>query len=456
MYMFRREIQKELIRWKEKPERKPLVLRGARQVGKTTAVKAFAEKFDQFLYFNLELPGDREPFEQFEDIETLVQALFFLKNEQYSEESNTLIFVDEIQEETQAVQILRYFYESYPGLHVIAAGSMLETLFDQDLSFPVGRVEYLMLRPVSFPEFLMAMGETSAMEQLQTIPIPSFAQQKLLKLFHKYALIGGMPEVVAHYSKTNDLTALQSIYEGLIESYIDDVEKYAVNRVQVEIIRHVIRSSFTEAGNRITFAGFGNSSYKSREVGEALRTLEKALVLHLIYPHTGVQLPIKPDKKKKPRLHLLDTGMMNYFLNVQRELLGTDDLNKVYQGTVIEHLVGQELLAHQYGPLSSLHFWTREKRSSQAEVDYLLSFDGKLIPIEVKSGKTGTLRSLHQFMMRAPHDLAVRLYAGELSIDHVNTGKGASYQLLNLPYYLVSKIEKYIQWFAGEVNRRNG
>lgn len=444
--MFKRELLQELDEWRLKERRKPLVIRGARQVGKTTLVNQFAIQYDQYIYLNLELAEDKEPFEKFTSIENLVNTLFFLKNKTLAKKNSTLIFIDEIQQVPKALNTLRYFFESASEISVIAAGSMLETLFDKNISFPIGRVEYLVIRPVSFPEFLSAMEETAALEQLQQIPLATFAHSKLLGLFHTYALIGGMPEIVQHYATNKDLVALAPIYDSLISGYLEDVEKYASNNSQVLHIRHCIQSSFAQAGKRIKFEGFGNSAYRSREMGESLRTLEKALLLHLIYPSTTATLPIVPDIKKSPRLHILDSGLLNYFVGIQKEILGTIDLNSIYQGTLIEHLVGQELLAYQYNALSALHFWVKEKKESTAEVDYIFPFDGLIIPIEVKSGKEGTLKSLHSFMDLAPHDMAIRLYAGELKITEAITQNGKKYQLLNLPYYLASQIEKYISW----------
>lgn len=453
--MFKRAILTELEKWSNKSPRKPLVIRGARQVGKTTVVTQFARQFEQYIYLNLELPNDRRPFEEFSTIEELVQTLFFIKNQSQSKRDKTLLFIDEIQEVPEALNILRYFYESVPEIAVIAAGSMLETLFDKNISFPVGRVEYKVLRPVSFPEFLEAVNETEALQYLSRIPAPSFTHSRLLQLFHTYALIGGMPEIVGSYAENKDLTALASIYDSLITAYIDDVEKYAVTSSQMQHIRHAIRGSFAQAGKRIKFEGFANSAYRSRDMGEALRTLEKALLIQLLYPCTGVLLPLLPDYKKSPRLQVLDTGMLNYFAGVQKEMLGTADLNKVYQGTIIEHLVGQELLATQFNALSSLNFWVREKTTSTAEVDFVWPFNGKLIPVEVKAGAEGALRSLHLYMDIAPHNMAIRFYAGELHITQAVTPEGKTYHLLNLPYYLVSQIEKYLEWFEEEIRRRD-
>ncbi|MFA5327714.1 MAG: AAA family ATPase [Prolixibacteraceae bacterium] len=447
--MFKRNIIEELGKWRTKIDRKPLVLRGARQVGKTTLVRQFASQFEQFIYLNLELAEDREPFTQFSSIETLVQALFFIKNCTLEKKKQTLLFIDEIQEVPAALNTLRYFYEKEPDIAVIAAGSMLESLFDKNISFPVGRVEYKVVRPASFPEFLDAMGETAVLQQFERVPVATFAHSKLLQLFHTYALIGGMPEVVKTYSEKKDLLALSPIYDSLIASYMDDVEKYASSDSQIQHIRHAIRSSFFEAGTRIKFEGFGNSPYRSRDMGEALRTLEKALLLQLLFPVTSAKLPLLPDLKKSPKLQILDTGLMNYSVGIQKEILGTSDLNSVYQGKVIEHLVGQEILSVHNAALDKLNFWIREKKTSNAEVDYVFSYNGKLIPIVVKSGKEGALKSLLLFMDEAPHHFAIRFYAGELRVTEATSPSGKTFQLLNLPYYLGTQLEKYLDWFTG-------
>ncbi len=452
--MFKRIVFRELEKWAANKKRKPLVLRGARQVGKTTLINLFGLQFDQYLYLNLELPADSKPFTEFSQVDILVQELFFAKGKKYSPKQKTLIFIDEIQEISEALNILRYFYEQMPELYIIAAGSMLESLFNTSVSFPVGRVDYMVVRPVSFPEFLDAIGEKVALDELTKIPLAPFANDKLLQLFKTYSLIGGMPEVVEQYSKNNDLTSLRKIYESLIVSYIDDVEKYASNNTQLQTIRQAIRASYSEAGKRIKFHGFGKSNYGSREMAEALRALEKALLIQLIFPQTNVTLPLMPDYKKSPRLQVLDTGMLNYFVGIQKEIMGTQDLNNVYNGTMIEHLIGQELLATNFSALHHLNFWVREKKTSMAELDYIYQFEGNLIPIEVKAGAAGKLKSLHLYMDEAPHKMAIRFYAGELIISEIKTMKGKDYYLLNLPYCLASQIEGYMSWFQEEVEKR--
>ncbi|WP_353480402.1 AAA family ATPase [Haliscomenobacter sp.] len=448
--MYHRNILEELVKWRRSNNRKPLIIRGARQVGKTTVIQEFANQYQQYIYLNLERKEDAAIFQNYTRFATLVEAIFFLKDKDI-QQADTLIFIDEIQEVPEALNLLRYFYEDFPQLHVIAAGSLLEAVLNENMTMPVGRVEFKVLRPMSFEEFLDAMGENAALQQYRTIPVADFAHDKLLQLFHTYTLIGGMPEIIAHYVENRNFTALIPIYESLLVSYMNDVEKYARNNTMVQVIRHVIKSMSVEAGNRIKFQHFGQSNYGSREVGEAVRTIEKALLLYLVYPCTGTSLPLFPDKKKSPRLQLLDTGLMNHLAGIQKEIIATPDLDLVYKGKVAEHIVGQELLATQYNVLSELHFWTREKKDATAEVDYVYIYDGHIIPIEVKSGATGRLRSLHAFMEHSPQPMAVRVYGGKLSTNTLETPNGKVYQLLNLPYYLTGQLEKYLAWFGTTV-----
>lgn len=444
--MLHRNILNELADWKNKPDRKPLILRGARQVGKTTIVEMFSKTFEQYIDLNLELEEDAAPFKNYKNVQQLTEALFFLRDKDIGKYKSTLLFIDEIQEVPGALNMLRYFYEQLPDLHVIAAGSLLETAINGSSKIPVGRVEYKVVRPMSFDEFLQANNDKAASEQFRKVPVSEYAHNKLLTLFHTYTLIGGMPSIVDHYLKNKNLTALSSLYESLIFSYINDVEKYGRTNNLIQVIRHVINSSYFEAGTRIRFNHFGNSNYNSKEIGEAIRTLEKVMLLRLIYPTTNTKPPIVPDFKKSPRLQVLDTGMMNYFAGIQKEIIGTIDLDNIYQGKVAEHIVGQELLASKFNILSGLNFWVRQKADATAEVDFVIQHDGEIIPIEVKSGATGSLRSLHVFMDAAPHSLAIRLYNGKVKTDQITTLSGKKYQLLNLPYYLGAQIEKYLDW----------
>jgi len=440
--MFTRKIINKLTAWKESPYRKPLVLRGARQVGKTTLIHSFGKVFDQYIYLNLEKIEDKAIFLNKKSTREIVDALFFLKDK-HQHISNTLIFIDEIQALPEAVAFLRFFYEDYPQYHVIAAGSLLEAVFDAETSFPVGRVDYMDLCPFSFEEFLMACGEEKALNEYHKVPVADYAHEKLLQLFHTYTLTGGMPEAVKRYVELRDLVALKPVYESLLISYNDDVEKYARNPTQAQVIRYAIPACFKEAGSRIRFHGFGSSAYGSREMGEALRTLTKARLTYLVYPTTQTSLPYSPDNKKSPRLQVVDTGLVNYFAGVQKEVFSSNDLTEVYSGRIIEHVVGQEMIANKESLLSDLLFWVREKEGTTSELDFLFLVEGNAIPVEVKSGKTGKLRSLHQYMDRSAAKLAFRLYAGKFREDQIHTLKDNPFTLISLPYYLAGKLKKY-------------
>lgn len=446
--MFFRSINKELDGWSKRSDRKPLMLRGARQVGKTTAVKIFSQKFKQFLYFNLDLPEDRKIFDKDQSFEELLKAVFFYKNASRSVKK-TLIFIDEIQNSPQALKMLRYFYELAPELFVIAAGSTLETLLatDKNISIPVGRVEYLMMRPVSFTEFIYASNEKSSAEILADVPFPKYAHDKLLRLFNTYTLIGGMPEVVKKYTEIQDLTALSRIYDSILASYTNDIEKYAQREGIARVIRFIIQNAFKDAGNRIKMEGYGNSGYKYREVNEAFAVLEKALLLNRVWPTVETSIPIKTVHNKAPKLQLLDTGLVNHFSGLKQEVFGADDISTVYKGKIAEHIIGQELLTISSSVLYDLNFWLREKPQSSAEIDFVYEYKGLAIPVEVKSGATGKLRSLHLFMDMSKHPFAVRFYNNELLISEAKTIAGKKFHLLNLPYYLACNIEQYLNWF---------
>ncbi len=449
--MFNREIITDLEHWKVRTNRKPLILRGARQVGKTTLVNLFSRGFEQYIYLNLDISENADLFEESRNIEELVDGIFLFSSKLKSV-SQTLIFIDEIQNSKAAVKWLRYFYEEKKELYVIAAGSMLESLIDKQISFPVGRVEYLPVRPFSFREFLMAKNEEAAITTLDIVPFPAYAHNKLLDLFRQYLLLGGMPEIIQNFLEYNDINALDPLYDSLITSYKEDVEKYAKSPLNASILRHTIENIFIEAGKRIKFQGFGNSNYRSREMKEALLTLEKAHLIQLIYPVTSSSPPLQPDKRKSPRLHVLDTGLINFSTGLKKELFGSRLIDDVYEGKIAEHIVGQELITLSRLMTKKEFFWTRQK-DSDAEIDYVYQFNNLIIPIEVKSGVTGRLRSLHEYMDRATHDYAVRVYSGKLEVSEVRTRTGKIYYLLNLPFYLVHRMEDYLNWFLAEYKK---
>lgn len=447
---FKRSIEKHLNRWKLSATRKPLIIRGARQVGKTTLIRDFAKTYAQVIVLNLEKPADRRYFDDFDDVQTILEALFLAHGIPSSAVTNTLLFIDEIQESPKAIQLLRYFYEELPALHIISAGSLLEFAMQKVHSFPVGRVEFLYLHPLNFQEYLEATGKRALLKQLHQVPVKAFAHQTLMDAFHRYAIIGGMPEVVKTDVEQHSLSDLRVIYESIWSTYKNDVEKYTSNDTERKIIKHLMDTAPLYLDERIKFQGFGNSNYRSREAGEAFRTLDEAKIVRLIYPTTDLHPPLKADLKKAPRLQFLDTGLVNYSLGIQAEMLAMDDLNSAYKGAVIPHLVTQELISLQSISAHKPNFWVREKAQSNAEVDLLYAYKQLIIPIEIKSGSTGTLKSLHQFIEAADHPYAIRMYAGPLKIENAVTPNKKPYLLMNLPYYAGTALPQYIEWFVGQ------
>ncbi len=441
--MYKRIIIKQLREWKVSNDRKPLVLRGARQVGKTTVVKMFAKEYDYYIPLNLDENDDLTFFESQHNLSTIIQLLFLRKKISPKKDSSVLIFIDEIQNSANAIKQLRYFYEQFNHIHVIAAGSLLETILDNQISFPVGRVEYLILRPFSFEEYLLAKQEVMALDLYNTIPFAEYGHDHLLQLFSEYSLIGGMPDVVKKYIETQNIALASKIYDNLITTYLEDVEKYAQTETQTKIIRHVIKNAFLLAGERIKFEGFAYSNYKSKDVGECFRILEKTYLLSLVYPVTTCKIPMLENMRKSPKLHVLDTGIVNKIAGVQMSILSEKLLDNVFEGRIAEHIVGQEILTTQDSVLAKNRFWTKESSQSNAEIDYVIQFNHLIIPVEVKLGKTGRLRSLFEFVDMAPHNFAIRVYSGKLTIEASKTIKGKEFYLLNLPFYLVGKIYEY-------------
>ncbi|WP_054560373.1 ATP-binding protein [Croceitalea dokdonensis] len=449
---FKRQVLKNLERWKASRNRKPLILRGARQVGKTTLVKEFSKSYKNHIFLNLEKSADVAVFETYDNVETLVEALFLSNNISPKEQGSTLLFIDEIQEYPKAIQSLRYFFEEVSDLNVIAAGSLLEFSMKDVESFPVGRIEYLYLYPLNFQEYLEAIQHTAAIEQLNSIPIKPVAHKTLLDLFHRYAIIGGMPEIVKTDIEYSNLAELPKVYESIWGTYKNDVEKYASGTSERRVIKHIMDTAHLYIDQRIKFQNFGTSNYKSREVGEAMRNLDAAKIIQLIYPTTDIEPPIKPDIKKSPRLQFLDTGLVNYTLEIQARMLGMEDLSNAFKGAIIPHLITQEVISLNTITNTKPNFWIREKKQSSSEVDLVYPFRDKIIPIEIKSGATGTLKSLHQFMNRTDHPYAIRIYAGEFKIENLITIEGTPFLLMNLPYYLGTQLPKYIEYFVSNYN----
>ena len=450
--MIHRQLIDDLTEWSKRENRKPLVLRGARQVGKTTLIDEFSNQYDCYIKLNLEQSADAKAFSISDNVSEIFQYLCLQKKIVVDKNKRTLLFIDEIQNEPKAVGLLRYFYEEMPWLHIIAAGSRLQTLIKQRISFPVGRVEYMSLRPCSFLEFLNATGNEPLAEMIRRLDVSPIYHDMLISLFNRYTLVGGMPEALVEYAAHDDVTRLSPIYRSLLNGYNEDVEKYAKNTNQVNIIRHLLTHGWAEAGQTITFNRFGGSNYTSKEVHEALEVMQKAFLLSLDYPVTAVKAPAIPSLSRQPKLVWVDSGIMNFSVDIQTEYLQNASLMDVWKGHAAEQIVAQELrivLDRNYR--NEQYFWVRDKKGSNAEVDFVWQYQSAILPIEVKSGTNSHLRSLHSFMSSpdAP-GLAIRIWPGEYGIDEVVSPTGHRFRLINLPFYYVGMLDKLLDKVIAE------
>jgi predicted AAA+ superfamily ATPase len=413
-------------------------------VGKSSLVKLHGQSYRHFVELNVERPEDRQRFKGLPPVKRVLERLALEFNFPIKGD-DVLLFIDEIQESPDAIQMLRFFYEEYPNLRVIAAGSLLEFALGEVRSFPVGRVEFYTLHPLSFKEYLEWMDLERFKDALAIIPVSEAAHPLLLAAFHRYTVLGGMPDIIDALARGAEFAELPQLYAGIWEAYRSDIEKYAKSDTQRNVLRHLMQTA-AYADDRFSLAGFGESQYSSRVVSEAFSALTRARVLQLIYPTSDVKAPAGPVLRKRPRVQLLDTGLLNHIRGIQSELLDTDDLHSLYRGRIAQHIVTQEIIAlHPEAGWNPL-FWIRAKKSSNAEVDLVLSKGVELIPLEVKAGMQGRLRSLHVFVEQANAPIAMRALRNAPSVEDVQTLSGYPYRLVNLPYYAVSEWEAYLEW----------
>ncbi len=450
--MIPRNLIQDLENWKKSTARKPLVLRGARQTGKTTLIKLFSQGFANTVTLNMEHTNDRRFWQGDPSLQQILRDIELAKGVKI-EAGKTLLFIDEIQFEPKAIASLRYFCEGLPDLHVIATGSLMELALRQtSFSFPVGRVSFLYLYPLRFDEFLTAVAPANLVAEIHSLTWKSQLSDSLHALmkdfFYDYLFVGGMPEVVARYQDSKNLLELISIKEGLLTSFEEDVPKYARSS-RIETLQFLIQQAPLFAGQRIQYANFADSGLQSREMKQAFEILELAMLIQRVPGSYQNTLPLQPSFRVSPKLLHLDVGLVSHRLSVDQRNLKSGDLNDLFRGSIAEQVVGQELLA-----IGSLRravpcFWYRNQPGSTAEVDFVIPINGKVIPIEVKSGQTGRLRSLLQFMEAAPHPYAVRIYLGPLRCDDLTTPSGKKFQLLSIPHYLISELSRILEaWVA--------
>jgi predicted AAA+ superfamily ATPase len=435
----KRYIDNQLDTWRKSTSRKSLLVRGARQVGKTYSVRNLGKSFTNFLEVNFEMEKEVHQFFQSDlnpdDICTNLSAFYNIP----IIDGETLLFFDEIQACIPAISSLRFFYEKRPDLHVVAAGSLLEFAMKELPSFGLGRIESLYMYPLSFDEFLLAKGQDALFQAKKKAspfnPLNPALHNKLTNLLKQFLLTGGLPEVVKSFIETNDLRKTQTILDQLISGLEDDFAKYK-KRIPVSRIREVFHSIVSQSGNKFTFSKASNIA-NQKQIKESLRLIEMAGLAYEVRHSSASGLPlgagIRPNRFK---MILFDHGIFQRILglNLSEHLLA-DDFSAINKGELAEQFVGMEFVKN-FLPHArpQLYYWHREKRGSTAEVDYLLQMNTNIIPVEVKSGTQGKMQSLFLFLKEKNIHTGVRI-----SLENFNR-----YDKIHVfPLYAVENLLQY-------------
>ena len=444
-----------LKEWKNRPDHKPLILRGARQVGKSYLVRMFGrECFENIIEINFETElWAQDLFDQKNPVNTIA----FLEA-QYNQRivgGKTLLFLDEIQAGPKALASLRYFYELMPDLHIIAAGSLLDfVLHDHEFSMPVGRIEYLHLGPMSFEEFLLATNNEIKLERLREFSLNEGFNEalhnSLMEDFRKYIVIGGMPGSIQAYLDSGSYLDVARVQEGILATYQDDFSKYAT-RVNHTLLRKVFSRIPLQVGKKIKYVNI-DPDERSVKLAGAIEKLELAkLVTRITHTHAN-GIPLGGEIKERDfKILFLDVGLLCRACRLDMtEILESKDLLMVNSGAICEQFIGQHLLYNEPSyQRPELYFWVRQKAGTNSEVDYIIQHGSRIIPVEVKAGTTGRLKSLHVFMLEKERDFALRFNANIPSlldtVTAVASHKPRPFSLLSLPLYMVGQTNRLIK-----------
>jgi uncharacterized protein len=437
MYL-KREIDNDLDLWMQTANRKPLLLRGARQVGKSSAVRFLGAKFKHFIEINFDedpelieiFKGKLDPIALCEKISIFTQTPII--------EGKTLLFFDEIQSCVPAISALRYFYEKMPNLHVIAAGSLIEFALSEVPSFGVGRVRSLFVYPLSFEEFLVANNENMLLEVIKKATpekeFPELFHRKTIVYLKKFLVIGGMPEAVRTYIEKGSMLEVQRVLDDLKISIEADFTKYK-NNISSNRIREVFEAVVQQVGNKFTYT-YPNATMNNVQIKEILELLRLAGLVYFVTHSACNGIPLGAEiNSKKRKILIFDTGIFQRILNLNiSNLLIEDDFATINKGNIAELHIGLELLKSESCYLKTdLNYWQRESKNSQAEVDYVIQKQELIIPIEVKSGTKGAMQSIYKFIEEKKPEFGIRT-----SLENF----GIIDKIKIIPLYAISNLRK--------------
>ena len=454
--MIKRYSENYLQQWYSKKKRKPLVIRGARQVGKSTLVREFSKNCGHsLLELNLEKHLNMESVFKRLNVTEILNEISLITGKPLNAKSGDILFLDEIQETPSAIPALRYLYEEKPELHVIAAGSLLEfTLKDHNYSMPVGRIEYLYLGPISFFEYVTAGNSGHLVSYIQKYnPGDDFshaAHEQLCSLLREYIIMGGMPEAVAMYLDTDDMTQALQVHHSILDTYRNDFNKYAAGTA-LQRLQRVYSYVPAAAGEKLKYSNI-NPTWQARDIRNAVDLLEQAGVIFKVHCTSGAGIPLDANADNKVfKTYFLDVGLMNTASGMKS--LSRDDflsVRFVNEGKIAEQFVAQHLRFEKEMYIRpQLHYWLREKRKNNAEIDFLIQSGRFPIPVEVKAGKSGSLKSLHLFCEMYNRHNALRFDLNKPSVLNCNhkisTGDktaDVAYKLVSLPLYMVEEVRR--------------
>ena len=451
----RRDHTLFLIDWLKSDARKPLIVRGARQVGKTWLIRDLAHSQQkQLIELNFEKRPDLESLFSSNDPKEIIFNIAAAIGVEI-DPSKAILFLDEIQSAPHLLEKLRWFAEDMPQLPVVAAGSLLDfALAKHEFSMPVGRVSYLYLEPLSFEEFLDAVGMHELRVYLQNydwqLTIPSAIHLQLIKLIKEYLIVGGMPAIVATWKEKKVLNVVNQMHFDLLATYRDDFTKYS-GRLAVDRLEDVINSVPRQLGKKFVYTE-ANSAINIAALKQALDLLCKARLCHRIIATSANGLPMGAEADERfIKTIMLDCGLCSASLGLTlHQLNDVSEISMINNGGMAEQLVGQLLrtILPPYIP-PSLYYWQRKKRGAEAEIDYVIQHENQIIPLEVKAGTTGRLKSLHQYMKEKKKVIALRINSDIPRLGPVyvkdSTGVSIEYNLLSLPFYLLGQIHRLIK-----------
>ena len=433
--MKRAAIEK-LKEWKKNPKRKPLIIRGARQVGKTWLMKEFGNtEYKNVIYVNFELQDlMREHFSIDLDTTRIIEGLeleYFKINPE-----DTLIILDEIQECPKAITVLKYFYENNPEYHIMAAGSLLGVAIHENVSFPVGKVDFLDLYPLSFYEFLLAMGEENFAELLKnpkSLNIRTF-KTKYIDWLKKYYYIGGMPEAVNNYAETGNFETTRKIQENILEAYKNDFSKHisATGKLKIDLLWESIPNQLMSESKKFIYKKIKQGA-RANEFEEALSWLINCGLIYKINRIAKPALPISAyEDTKSFKLFLLDVGLLSAISKLPaRTLIEGDKIFTEFYGALAEQYVLQQLKGLDDMEIA---YWISE--SNAAEVDFVIQTNGYVIPLEVKASTNLQAKSLKVFTEKFKPEIIIKT-----SLADFETNNG----FLNIPLYMINNISDIIK-----------